>query len=111
MRHVFMLTVLVALVAGDSRARNRQAEFNKPFPPHKVVGNVYCVGSEQLASYLITTPEGHGSFYNLTEKYARLEKGGGSNPFIDPEGFKQYVDRSEKTFQARLEEQKKAATK
>ena len=51
----------------------------------------------------------HGSFYNLTEKYSRLEKGGGPNPFVDPEGFKQYVDRSEKTFLARLAEQQKAA--
>jgi metallo-beta-lactamase class B len=50
----------------------------------------------------------HGNFYNLTEKYARLDKGG-LNPFIDPDGFKQYVDRSEKTFQGRLEDQKKAA--
>jgi metallo-beta-lactamase class B len=272
-----MLAVLVGLVSIDIRAQNQQANFNKPFPPHKVIGNVYYVGSDQLASFLITTPEGHvlinssfettvpviraaveklgfkftdikillgshahgdhmegdalvkeltkaqvmameqdvpalrtmrpggkehpidrvlhdgdevklggatlvahktaghtkgcttwtlraqeagkaynvliscsigvnpgyvlvnnkdypeiaddyvrsfkvmrslpvdvflgahGSFYNLTEKYARLEKGGGPNPFIDPEGFKQYVDRSEKTFQARLAEQKKAA--
>jgi metallo-beta-lactamase class B len=29
------------------------------FPPHRVVGNVYYVGSAGLASYLITTPEGH----------------------------------------------------
>jgi metallo-beta-lactamase class B len=279
MRHVFMLTVLAALVTVGVRAQNRQADFNKPFPAHKVIGNVYYVGSEQLASFLITTPEGHilvnssfettvpviraaveklgfkftdvkillgshahgdhmegdalvkeltkaqvmameqdvpalrnmkpggkehpvdrvlhdgdevklggatlvahrtaghtkgcttwtlraqeagkpynvliscsigvnpgyvlvnnkdypeiaddyvrsfkvmrslpvdvflgahGSFYNLTEKYARLEKGSGPNPFIDPEGFKQYVDRSEKTFQVRLAEQKQAASK
>ena len=26
---------------------------------HKVVGDVYYVGSKDLASYLITTPEGH----------------------------------------------------
>jgi hypothetical protein len=36
---------------------------------------------------------------------------GGSNPFIDPEGFRQYVDRADKSFQARLEEQQKAARK
>ena len=30
-----------------------------PFPAHKVIGNVYYVGSQQLASYLITTPQGH----------------------------------------------------
>jgi len=31
----------------------------KPFPPHKIVGNVYFVGTEILASFLITTPQGH----------------------------------------------------
>jgi len=30
-----------------------------PFPPHRVIGNVYYVGSKELATYLITTPEGH----------------------------------------------------
>src|SRR5215470_15038442 len=34
-------------------------DWNKPFPAHKVIGNVYFVGSEQLGSFLITTPEGH----------------------------------------------------
>jgi metallo-beta-lactamase class B len=29
------------------------------FPPHKIVGNLYYVGSQSLASYLIATPEGH----------------------------------------------------
>ena len=32
---------------------------NKPFPPHKVVGNVYFVGTGDLGSYLIPTPAGH----------------------------------------------------
>jgi metallo-beta-lactamase class B len=36
-----------------------QADWYEPFPGHKVVGNVYYVGSKDLASYLITTPEGH----------------------------------------------------
>src|SRR6476661_8780774 len=30
-----------------------------PFPAHRVIGNVYYVGSTQLASFLITTPQGH----------------------------------------------------
>jgi metallo-beta-lactamase class B len=34
-------------------------DWNKPFPAHKVIGNVYSVGSEQLGSFLITTPVGH----------------------------------------------------
>jgi metallo-beta-lactamase class B len=32
---------------------------NKPFPAHKIVGNVYFVGTADLGSYLITTSEGH----------------------------------------------------
>jgi len=30
-----------------------------PFPPHRVIGNIYYVGSTNLASFLITTPQGH----------------------------------------------------
>ena len=30
-----------------------------PFTPHKVIGNIYYVGTHSLASYLFTTPEGH----------------------------------------------------
>jgi metallo-beta-lactamase class B len=32
---------------------------NKQFPPHKIIGNVYYVGTETLASFLVTTPQGH----------------------------------------------------
>jgi metallo-beta-lactamase class B len=44
----------------------------------------------------------HGSFYNLKDKAERLRKGEGPNPFIDPEGYRQYVDRNEKAFRDRL---------
>jgi metallo-beta-lactamase class B len=29
------------------------------FPPHKIAGNLYYVGTQSLGSFLITTPEGH----------------------------------------------------
>src|SRR5512138_2651590 len=29
------------------------------FTPHKILGNLYYVGTRTLASFLITTPEGH----------------------------------------------------
>jgi len=32
---------------------------NRPFPPHRVIGNIYYVGTNSLASYLITTNTGH----------------------------------------------------
>jgi metallo-beta-lactamase class B len=31
---------------------------NDPFPPHKVIGNIYFVGPHALGSYLIVTPAG-----------------------------------------------------
>ena len=35
------------------------ADWTEAFPPHKVIANVYYVGSRGLASYLVTTPAGH----------------------------------------------------
>src|SRR5215471_11457195 len=29
------------------------------FPPHKIIGNVYYVGTKTLSSFLIVTPEGN----------------------------------------------------
>ena len=29
------------------------------FPPHKIIGNIYYVGTNSLASFLVTTPQGH----------------------------------------------------
>ena len=40
-------------------AQDPQLQNSQPFPPHKVIGNLYYVGSATLASFLITTPEGH----------------------------------------------------
>jgi len=50
----------------------------------------------------------HGNYYGLEEKFARMGKGG-ANPFIDPDGYKRYVDEREKTFRSELEKQTAAA--
>jgi len=60
---------IINLLAQDSKVPTAEELFrrnvgtpeqvNKQFPPHKVIGNVYYVGTETLASFLITTPEGH----------------------------------------------------
>jgi metallo-beta-lactamase class B len=34
-------------------------DWNAPFPAHRIIDNVYFVGTAQLGSFLITTPEGH----------------------------------------------------
>jgi acetyl esterase/lipase len=51
-----LLTTLALAVATIGQG---PADWYEPFPAHKVIGNVYYVGSKDLATYLITTPEGH----------------------------------------------------
>jgi metallo-beta-lactamase class B len=46
----------------------------------------------------------HGSYYEMTEKFGQL-KSGGTNPFIDPEGYTRYVADREQAFQAELKRQ------
>ena len=43
---------ITAVVCGHAVA-------DEAFPAHRIVGNTYYVGSKSLATYLITTPEGH----------------------------------------------------
>lgn len=54
--------LLLLLSAGVSIAQpddaTRQA-WNRPVKPFRVVGNIYYVGAEGVASYLVTTPQGH----------------------------------------------------
>ena len=52
------LSTLLIVLAGSLSAQIN-SDWTKPFPPHRIVGNVYYVGSKDLASYLITTPQGH----------------------------------------------------
>ena len=42
-------------------ARNMGTEEDQttPFTPHKIIGNVYYVGTRTLSSFLVTTPQGH----------------------------------------------------
>jgi metallo-beta-lactamase class B len=53
--HCQLLTVLIA---ASLQAQTTQEAFNKPFPPHKVMGNIYFVGTDNLGSFLIATPAG-----------------------------------------------------
>src|ERR1051325_5634276 len=39
-------------------AFGQPAGWNDPFPPHKVMDNLYYVGTKELASFLIVTPQG-----------------------------------------------------
>ena len=58
-----LILLLMAFVAsiGSTGARYPQAsnDWTQPFPPFKIAGNLYYVGSKGLANYLIATPQGH----------------------------------------------------
>jgi metallo-beta-lactamase class B len=53
-----MAWLLPLLLASCTLLHAVNLAWNKPFPPHKVIGNVYYVGTNYLASYLIVTREG-----------------------------------------------------
>ncbi|WP_407640805.1 subclass B3 metallo-beta-lactamase [Aquirhabdus parva] len=49
---------LTVLSVGRASAQN-PPEWTAPFPPFKIAGNLYYVGGKDLASYLVTTPQGN----------------------------------------------------
>jgi metallo-beta-lactamase class B len=52
-----LLVFVLALAEGLFAQSN--PDWTQPFPPFRIAGNLYYVGSKGLASYLITTPEGN----------------------------------------------------
>ena len=54
-------------------ARNMGTEQDQTtaFPPHRVVGNIYYVGTRTLSSYLIATPAGHILLNSTYERNVR----------------------------------------
>jgi metallo-beta-lactamase class B len=60
MPYKFRALILVLLVMFAGRALAQETpDWTNPFPPYKIIGNVYYVGSQALAAYLITTPQGN----------------------------------------------------
>jgi metallo-beta-lactamase class B len=49
----------VALTLGSPLGAQDPPEWSRPTEPFRIVGNVYWVGTYDLSSYLITSPEGH----------------------------------------------------
>ncbi len=40
----------------------------------------------------------HGVYYGMAEKYAKLTSGAAANPFIDPAGYRAFVDSAERQY-------------
>jgi metallo-beta-lactamase class B len=56
MRQILFLLAWATLAFSQ---KSDQSDWSKPFPPHRVIGPVYYVGTADLACFLITSPEGH----------------------------------------------------
>lgn len=55
-----LLRVLILIsISGGSLYAQANPEWTESFPPFRIAGNLYYVGSKGLASFLITTPEGN----------------------------------------------------
>jgi metallo-beta-lactamase class B len=52
------LSILLLCTAGSLFAQ-APSEWTEPFPPFRIAGNLYYVGSKGLANYLIVTPKGN----------------------------------------------------
>ena len=55
---VLLALVVATLLAPILRAQDN-ADWTRPFPPFRIIGNIYWVGSYDLSTYLVTTPQGN----------------------------------------------------
>jgi metallo-beta-lactamase class B len=58
LRSISLLLAGCAAFASPALAQN-DPNWTRPFAPFRIVGNLYWVGSYDLSSYLIVTPQGH----------------------------------------------------
>lgn len=55
----FMCLAFVSLPAQTQNQKSPHDDWNQPFKPFRIIGNIYYVGTNNLACYLITSPAGH----------------------------------------------------
>jgi metallo-beta-lactamase class B len=58
-RLLIVLMLLASLAVSQNSLLGQANDWLQPFPPFRIAGNLYYVGSRGLASYLVTTSDGH----------------------------------------------------
>jgi metallo-beta-lactamase class B len=77
-------------------------------PDYPTIADDYARSFKTLRSLHCDVPLGsHPGMYNMAEKFAKLGKG--TNPFIDPGGYRKEIDINENVFRRTLDQQRKAA--
>jgi metallo-beta-lactamase class B len=56
---IALLSAVLLSGQNQQKQQKQTTDWNKPFPPHKIIGNLYFVGTDNLGTFLITTPQGH----------------------------------------------------
>ena len=59
MRRSYLSGLVLILISGLGLAAQVPAPWTTPFPAFKIAGNLYYVGSQDLAAYLVVTPKGN----------------------------------------------------
>ena len=103
----------------EENGRNLRVVFlgGATIPGYKLVGNEQYPGiAEDYARTFALLKRlpcdvflgAHGSYFGLEKKLPRL--GAKPNPFIDPDGYRQYVEKFERAFREQLEREKREAS-
>lgn len=56
---IVLISAWITLIGPSNKLVAQTNDWTEAFPPFKIAGNLYYVGSKGLANYLITTPKGH----------------------------------------------------
>ena len=106
MRGLTMATAGPLLAAAPLVA---QTSDNKPIAPFRIADDLHYVGSSDIGCVLMTSPEGHilidaGYEDTVPQIEANVAKLGLRLAdvkilFVDPEGYRTFVERAEKRFQ------------
>ncbi len=54
-----MMSAIIGLLLSASQTAGIPPEWKEPIEPFRIIGSIYYVGTAELASYLITSSEGH----------------------------------------------------
>jgi metallo-beta-lactamase class B len=72
---MLLRSLLLTLIFGCSAFAQDNPDWTTPHAPFRIIGSVYYVGSKDLASYLITTSQGHILINsNLTSSVSLIRK-------------------------------------
>lgn len=59
MKTISLTKTILAAAVFAAAAGAQSPDWTEPFPPFKIAGNLYYVGSKGLANYLVVTPDGN----------------------------------------------------